>query len=69
MTDETKGGPPSWVFTILMVCGFLVCGLYLGMMRAEGASTGHFVRAVGFGVLGLLMLWGALRRHRGSPGR
>ena len=30
------------------------------MMRLEGATTGHVVRAAVYGVFGLLMLWGAL---------
>lgn len=63
MTDKTQGGPPLWIFTVLMVGGFVACGLYLGMMRVEGTSTGNVIRAVGFGVLGFLMLWGILARR------
>lgn len=64
MNNKTRSGPPGWIFTILMVGGFITCGLYLGMMRIEGVSTGDVLRAVGFGVLGFLMLWGALSRRK-----
>lgn len=64
MVETTRGGPPSWLFAILMVGGFVACGFYLGMMRVEGTSTGDLVRAVGYGVFGFLMLWGVLGRRR-----
>jgi hypothetical protein len=63
VTDKAKGGPPRWVFTILMVGGFVACGIYLGMMRVEGATTGNTIRALGFGVFGLVALWGVLTSH------
>jgi hypothetical protein len=71
-TYEEEGGglagrdrklPPRWFFTLLAVGGFVACGIYLGMIRAEGASTRHVVRAVGFGALGLLALWGTLGKR------
>ena len=58
-------GPLRWVFTIVMVGAFLACGVYLGIMRAQGPSTGDVIRAAGFAVLGLLMLWGVLGRSTG----
>jgi hypothetical protein len=54
---------PRWFFSILAVGSFVACGIYLGMIRGEDVSTGHVVRVVGFGVLGLLMLCGALGRR------
>ncbi len=61
--------PPRWLFAILTVGAFLASGIYLGMIRAEGSSTGHVVRAVIYGVLGLLMLWGVLGRRQDPTGR
>jgi len=61
--DTASSRPPSWRFTILMVGGFIACGLYLGLMRARGVSAADLVRAIGFGVLGFLMLWGVLARR------
>ncbi|MCK5117963.1 MAG: hypothetical protein KAQ78_00170 [Candidatus Latescibacteria bacterium] len=55
--------PPRWFFSILVAGGFVACGIYMGMMRVEGVSTGHGIRAVGFGVLGLLMLWGVIGKR------
>ena len=63
MAERRMKAPPRWFFSILTVGGFVACGIYLGMMRAEGVSTGHVIRAVGFGVLGLLMLWGVLGKR------
>lgn len=61
--------PPRWLFAILTVGAFLASGIYLGMIRAEGSSTGYVVRAVIYGVLGLLMLWGVLGRRQDPTGR
>jgi len=63
MTERNTKSPPRWFFSILVVGGFVACGIYLGMIRAEGASTGHIIRAAGFGILGLLMLWGVLGKR------
>jgi hypothetical protein len=45
-----------------MVGAILSCGIYLGMMRIEGASTGNVVRSAGFALLGALALWRLLAR-------
>ena len=63
MTEHKIKSPPRWFFSILVVGGFVACGIYLGMIRAEGVSTGHIIRAAGFGILGLLMLWGVLGKR------
>ena len=55
--------PPRWFFSTLAAGTFVACGIYLGMIRAAGVSTGYVARAVGFGVLGLLMLWGVLGKR------
>ena len=55
--------PPRWFFSVLVVGTFVACGIYLGMIRVEGVSTGHVARAVGFGILGFLMLWGVLDKR------
>ena len=63
MVEKEGGRPPCWLFTILMVGGLVTGGLYLGMIRVEGVSTGLLIRAIGFSVFGLLMLWGVLARR------
>ena len=54
--------PPRWMFLALTVGGLLAAGIFIGIMRVEGATTGNMVRAIGYGVFGLIMLWGAVRR-------
>jgi len=63
MTKRGVRPPLRWLFTILTVGALLASGIYLGMIRIEGASTGHIVRAVGYGAFGLLMLWGAIGKR------
>jgi hypothetical protein len=63
MASKARSGPPWWFFTIVMVGGFVACGVYLGMMHLDGITTGNLLRAVGFGALGFLMLWGVLARR------
>ena len=64
MDSSRTGGPPRWVFTVIMVGALLSCGIYLGTMRVEGTSTGNIIRSAGFALLGALMLWGVLARGR-----
>jgi hypothetical protein len=63
MAESGARRPPRWFFAILTVGALLASGIYLGMMRLEGATTGHIVRATVYGVFGLLMLWGALGKR------
>jgi hypothetical protein len=64
MTDQGVPRLPKWLFAILAVGGLLASGIYLGMTRLEGASEGNVVRAIVFGVFGLLMFWGAMSKHK-----
>jgi len=63
MKGNVGSGPPNWLFVVLMIAGFMASGLYLGMMRADGVSTGAAWRAAGFGALGIVMLLGVLSRR------
>jgi len=54
---------PRWAFALVAVGGLVASGIYWGMMRVQGVATTHLVRALAFGVLGLVMFWGALRTH------
>jgi len=55
--------PPRWLFAALAVGGFWASGLYLGMIRAGGSSTGDVARVIAFGIFGILMLWGVLGKR------
>ena len=63
MAERRVNLPPRWLFAIVAAGAFVACGIYLGMMRVEGLSTGDTIRAGAFGVLGLLMLWGVLGKR------
>jgi len=39
--------PPRWIFLILAVGGLLAAGIFIGIMRVEGATTGNMIRAIG----------------------
>ena len=64
MTDKPRIQPPSLFLLVIAIGAFVACGIYLGVMRVEGVSTGDLIRAVGFGVVGVLILWIAIARHR-----
>jgi len=51
---------------MITVGAFLACGIYLGMMRIDGTTTGNVIRAASFALLGLLMLWGVLSRSQSN---
>jgi len=55
---------PRWGFAVLASGGFWASGLYAGMIRSGATSIHEFVAAIGFGLLGLVMLWGVLGRQQ-----
>lgn len=52
--------PPRWMFLFLSVGGGWASGIYLGKITIEGASTGLLIPMISFGVMGMIMAWGAL---------
>jgi len=59
--DETINRSfPRWLFALLAIAGLLASGIYIGVMSVEGFTGMRLVQAMGFGILGLLMFWGAL---------
>ena len=61
MEDTRKGSFPRWLFAIIAIGGLLASGIYLGIMSVEGYAGLHLAQAVGFGLMGLLMFWGAIK--------
>jgi hypothetical protein len=55
--------PPRWMFLGIAIGGAWASGLYLGQITQAGASSDLILRVVFFGLLSLLMAWGALRRR------
>ncbi len=52
---------PRWLFAILAIGGLVACGIYLGIMSVEGFTNLRFAQSAGFGLLGLVMFWGAMQ--------
>lgn len=52
-----RTGPPRWVYFILGVGALLASGLFLGIARTEGFTTGGILRIVLFGLLGILWVF------------
>jgi len=59
MNKNDKSYFPRWLFAILAVGGLLASGIYIGIMSVESYTILRLVQAVGFGIMGLLMFWGA----------
>jgi ABC-type uncharacterized transport system permease subunit len=53
---------PRWLFAIIAIGGLLASGIYVGVMSVEGFTGTRLVQAAVFGILGLLMFWGALSK-------
>ena len=61
MKNSEKRTLPRWVFAIIAIGGLLASGIYLGIISAEGVTSIRLVEAIGFGLLGLIMFWGAIQ--------
>jgi hypothetical protein len=60
MNNHSYRSFPRWVFVILAMGAFWASGVYLGILSVEGVSSAILVRAIGFGVIGLPLAWGAI---------
>jgi hypothetical protein len=63
MEKTRKGSFPKWIFAILAIGGLLASGIFLGIMTIEGFTNMRLAQTVGFGLMGLLMFWGAIQRQ------
>lgn len=63
MNKNGKQSFPRWLFAILAIGGLLASGIYIGIMSVQGFTGMRLVQSAGFGILGLLMFWGALSRR------
>lgn len=54
---------PWWLFGLIAVGTLVASGIYVGILSVEGFTGIRLVQAVAFGLLGLIMFWGAA--HRG----
>ena len=63
MNEKQAQSLPRWVFVFLAVGASWASGLYLGMQIDEGTSAAYLIRIIGFGVVGLVMAWGAVAKR------
>jgi hypothetical protein len=61
-----KNRVPWWLYALIAVGTLLASGIYIGIMSVEGTTSMHTVQAVGFGLLGVIMLWGATHNRVGG---
>lgn len=59
-----KNRVPWWLFAIIAIGALLASGIYLGIMSVEGFTGIRILQASGFGLLGLIMFWGAIHSRR-----
>ena len=50
---------PWWLFGVVAIGALVAAGIYVGIMSVEGTTGSHLAAAAGFGLLGLIMFWGA----------
>ena len=63
MKNTEKHTFPRWIFTVIAIGGLMASGIYLGIISVEGVTSIRLVEAIGFGLLGLIMFWGAIQRR------
>ena len=63
MNKAEKGSFPRWLFAILAIGGLMASGIYLGIMSIEGFTNVRLAQTAGFGIMGLIMFWGALHSN------
>ena len=61
--DTKQKAFPRWLFGFIAVGGLLASGIFLGIMSVEGVTLARILQAAGFGLLGLVMFWGALKGY------
>ncbi len=66
MTNNRTKLPYRWFFLILAIGGLLASGIYIGIISVRGISILDIIRAIGYGVFGILMLWGAFVKRYAS---
>ncbi len=65
MGKTRKSSFPRWLFAVIAIGGLLASGIYIGVMSMEGFTGLRLAQAAGFGLLGLIMFWGAIQTPAG----
>ncbi len=61
MEKSKKQSFPRWIFVMIAIGGLVACGIFIGIMSVEGATSLRFIQAIGFGLMGLVTFWGAIQ--------
>jgi len=62
MNEPQNARLPGWVFGLIAIGSLVASGIYLGMMSVGGLTVNHLIKAIGFGIVGLLMFYGVFRK-------
>jgi hypothetical protein len=54
MNKQKKRTPPRWFYFAIGIGSLMASGIYIGIGKTAGFSSGRVIPAVIFGVLGLL---------------
>jgi hypothetical protein len=60
MENEQKKSFPKWLFSVIAIGGLVASGIFIGIVSVEGVSTVRLLQAGGYGLIGLVMFWGAV---------
>ncbi len=61
MNENKVGSFPRWIFAFIAIGGLLASGIFLGIMSIEGFTGMRLAQATGYGIMALLMFWGAIK--------
>lgn len=63
MKNRKSYATPWWLFAVVAIGALIASGIYIGIMSVEGVKDNHLIKVSIFGVLGLLMFWGAIAQR------
>ena len=63
MNSSKEQNLPRWAFTLLAVGTAWASGNYLGKLSIVGATSSLLIPLAGFGLIALIMGWGAVSRR------
>ncbi len=61
MKANKVGSFPRWIYAIIAIGGLMASGIFLGIMSIEGFTDMRLAQAAGYGIMALLMFWGAIK--------
>jgi hypothetical protein len=63
MESTKRNSFPRWIFAVSAVGALIASGIFIGIMSIEGVAGLRLAQAVGFGIVGLIMFWGAINNN------